>query len=372
MSSNLSSCDRVMLLGFQLPTRISDTRAYCLSSHNSLISALKTTLSGLSICKICLKMEERKSKIVIFGGSGYIGKYLVKASVSLGHPTYVYTRPLNAQTSSSKSQLCKEFNHMGVTLVQGEFEHEQILAVIKEVDIVICALPYPQVMEQLKIIDAIKVAGNIKRFLPSDFGVEEDRVNPLPPFQAFLDKKRKIRREIEASEIPYTFISANCFGAYFFNYLVRPYDKNNHTIVYGNGDAKAVLNYEEDIAMYSIKAANDPRTCNRVVIYRPSKNIISQNDLISLWEQKSGNNFLKDFVSEEEIINLSQTLPSPQNIPVSILHSVFVRGDMMNFELGEDDLEASQLYPDYEYTSIDELLNIFLLHPLPPASAAFE
>lgn len=45
---------------------------------------------------------------------------------------------------------------------QGEFEHEQILAVIKEVDIVICALPYPQVMEQLKIIDAIKVAGNIK------------------------------------------------------------------------------------------------------------------------------------------------------------------------------------------------------------------
>jgi len=63
-------------------------------------------------------MEGRKSKIVIFGGSGYIGKYLVKASASLGHPTFVYTRPLNAQTSSSKAQLCKDFNHMGVTLVQ--------------------------------------------------------------------------------------------------------------------------------------------------------------------------------------------------------------------------------------------------------------
>lgn len=46
--------------------------------------------------------------------------------------------------------------------VQGELEHEQILAVIKQVDIVICALASPQVMEQLKIIDAIKVAGNIK------------------------------------------------------------------------------------------------------------------------------------------------------------------------------------------------------------------
>jgi len=63
-------------------------------------------------------MEGSKSKIVIFGGTGYIGKFLVKASVSLGHPTFVYTRPLTAQTSSSKTQLCKEFNHIGVTLVQ--------------------------------------------------------------------------------------------------------------------------------------------------------------------------------------------------------------------------------------------------------------
>jgi len=69
----------------------------------------------------------------------------------------------------------------------------------------------------------------------------------------------------------------------------------------------AVLNYEEDIAMYSIKVANDPRTCNRVVVYRPSKNIISQNDLILLWEQKSGQNFHKDFLTEEEIVNLSES-----------------------------------------------------------------
>lgn len=74
----------------------------------------------------------------------------------------------------------------------------------------------------------------LQRFLPSDFGVEEDRVNPFPPFQAVLDKKRKIRREIEAAGIPYTFVSANCFGAYFVNYLLRPYE----ITVYGNGDTK--------------------------------------------------------------------------------------------------------------------------------------
>ncbi|CAJ2648190.1 unnamed protein product [Trifolium pratense] len=97
--------------------------------------------------------------------------------------------------------------------------------------------------------------------------------------------------------------------------------------------------------------ANDPQACNRIVIYRPSKNIISQNELISLWEQKTA-------------------LPPPQDIPISIIHSAFVRGDHI-FDLKDDDLEASQLYPDYNYKSIDQLLDKFLVDPPPPASAAF-
>jgi len=54
----------------------------------------------------------------VFGGTGYIGKHLVKASLSLGHPTFVYTRPLTSQTPPSKIQLCKDFTSMGVTLLQ--------------------------------------------------------------------------------------------------------------------------------------------------------------------------------------------------------------------------------------------------------------
>lgn len=41
-------------------------------------------------------------------------------------------------------------------------EHEKLVSVIRDVDVVISALPYPQVFDQLKILDAIKVAGNVK------------------------------------------------------------------------------------------------------------------------------------------------------------------------------------------------------------------
>ncbi|XP_059631976.1 eugenol synthase 1-like [Cornus florida] len=313
--------------------------------------------------------SEVSSKILVFGGTGYIGSYMVKASIYNGHPTYVYSRP-----DCPKTDLLQEFQSMGVTLIKGGLdEHEKLVSVLRQVDVVISVLAAPQVLDQLKIIDAIKVAGNIKRFFPSDFGCEEDRVIALPPFQAMLDSKKKIRRAIEAAQIPYTFVSANCFGAYFVNYLLHPHDPQRDDItVYGTGEAKAVLNYEEDIATYTIKVATDPRTCNRVVIYRPSPNIVSQLELISLWEKKTGRMFKRVHVSEDEIVKLSETLPHPGNIPVAILHSIFVKGVLMSYELAEDDLEASKLYPDLKYTTIEQLLDIFLHNPPKPASAAFE
>ncbi|XP_059630018.1 eugenol synthase 1-like [Cornus florida] len=65
-------------------------------------------------------------------------------------------------------------------------------------------------------------------------------------------------------------------------------------------------------------------------------------------------------------------LPHPGNVPVAILHSIFVKGVLISYKLAEDDLEASRLYPDLKYTTIEQLLDIFLHNPPKPASAAFE
>lgn len=113
-------------------------------------------------------MESVLSSILIFGGTGYIGRYMVKASVKMGHPTYVYSRPTTPQTHPSKIELLKEFQSMGVNIVQGELdEHEKLVLVIQQVDVVISALAYPQVLDQLNIIDAIKVAGTTKGHFPT-------------------------------------------------------------------------------------------------------------------------------------------------------------------------------------------------------------
>lgn len=63
----------------------------------------------------------------------------------------------------------------------------------------------------------------------------------MPPFEAYLEKKRRVRRAVEAAEIPYTFISANCFGAYFVNVLLRPHEPHDDVVIYGSGEAKGTF-----------------------------------------------------------------------------------------------------------------------------------
>ncbi|XP_018722671.2 eugenol synthase 1 isoform X2 [Eucalyptus grandis] len=271
--------------------------------------------------------EAEPSRILIFGGTGYIGKHIARASVAFGHPTCIYARPAGPRTKPLNLDLRREFRSTGIRIIE--------------------------------------------RFVPSDFGCEEDKITPLPPFEEFLEKKRKIRRATEAAGIPFTFVATNCLAAYFINVLLHPHSPHDEIVVYGDGEANAVLNYEEDVGKYTIKVANDPRACNRVVSYRPKPSIISQHQLISLWEEKTGRSFKRVYVPEEDLVKLSQTLPPPENIPVSILHSIFVKGDLMSYEIDDDDLEVSRMYPEMQLTTIDQLLNIFLTDPPEPARAAF-
>lgn len=56
---------------------------------------------------------------------------------------------------------------------------------------------------------------------------------------------------------------------------------------------------------------------------------------------------------------------------MALLHNIFVKGDQMRYEVTEEDLEASKLYPDYNYTSIDKYLDVCLVDPPKPKLAAF-
>lgn len=305
-----------------------------------------------------------KSKILFIGGTGYIGKFIVEASAKAGHPTFALVRE-STLTNPARSTVVESFKNLGVKFLHGDlYDHDSLVKAIKQVDVVISTVGHAQLADQVKIIAAIKEVGNVKRFFPSEFGNDVDRTHAVEPAKTAFGIKSQIRRTVEAEGIPHTFVSSNFFAGYFLPTLAQPgatAPPREKVVILGDGNAKAIFNKEADIGTYTIKAVDDPRTLNKILYIRPPANIYSFNDLVSLWEKKIGKTLERVYVPDEQVLKNIQESAFPLNVVLSIGHAVFVRGDHTNFEIEPSfGVEASQLYPDVKYTTVDEYLNQFV------------
>ncbi|XP_061353249.1 phenylcoumaran benzylic ether reductase POP1-like [Gastrolobium bilobum] len=305
-------------------------------------------------------MAAADSKILIIGGTGHIGKFIVEASVKAGHPTYLLVRE-SPISNPVKATMIEKFKSLGVNLVLGDInDHESLVKAIKQVDVVISAVSYMHLPVQFKIISAIKEAGNVKRFFPSEFGNDVDRAHRVDKATNIFYTKAQIRRTIEAEGIPYTYVVANFFMGHFLpnwsdlRTIVAPLDV---AIVLGDGNPKAVFNKEEDVATYTIKTVDDPRTLNKSLYIRPPANTLSFNDLVSLWDKMIGKTLERVYIPEEQVLKKIQESSFPVNMALSICHAAYVKGDHTNYEIEPSfGVEASELYPDVKYITVDEFI----------------
>ncbi|XP_057817631.2 bifunctional pinoresinol-lariciresinol reductase 1 [Cryptomeria japonica] len=310
-----------------------------------------------------------KSRVLIVGGTGYIGKRIVKASIALGHPTYVLFRP-QVISDIDKVQMLLSFKQLGVKLVEASLDdHQRLVDALKQVDVVISAVSggvlRHHILEQLKLVEAIKEAGNIKRFLPSEFGMDPDIMeHALQPGNITFINKRKVRRAIEATSIPYTYVSSNMFAGYFAGSLAQfdgsmmpPRDK---VFIYGDGNVKGVWVDEDDVGTYIIKSIDDPQTLNKTMYIRPPMNILSQKEVIEIWERLSGQKLDKIYISSQDFLTDMKDKSYEEKIVRCHLYQIFYRGDLYNFEIGPNAIEATKLYPEVKYVTMDSYLERYV------------
>ncbi|KAL3497958.1 hypothetical protein ACH5RR_040690 [Cinchona calisaya] len=309
-----------------------------------------------------------KSKVLVVGGTGYIGKRIVKACLDQGHETYVLQRP-DIGLDIDKIQMLLSFKKQGAHLVEASFsDHQSLVDAVKLVDVVISTISgvhfrSHNILMQLKLVEAIKEAGNIKRFLPSEFGMDPARMgNALEPGRVTFDEKMTVRKAIEEAKVPFTYVCGCCFAGYFvgnlsqLGTLVPPREK---VYVYGNGNIKVVYADEDDIATYTVKTIDDPRTLNKTVYLRPPENILTQKQLIEKWEKLVGRELEKCSISAQDFLAPMKELDYASQVGVGHFYHIFYEGCLTNFEAGEDGKEASELYPEVQYTRMDSYLKIY-------------
>ncbi|XP_058103722.1 bifunctional pinoresinol-lariciresinol reductase 2-like [Magnolia sinica] len=106
------------------------------------------------------------SRVLIVGGSGHMGRRMVRASLALGHPTYVLFRDENIN-DMEKVELLLDLKQEGAHLVSGSFDdRDSLVRAVKDVDVVISTVAgnhiQDAILEQLKLVDILKEMGHIK------------------------------------------------------------------------------------------------------------------------------------------------------------------------------------------------------------------
>ncbi|EFJ24689.1 hypothetical protein SELMODRAFT_414678 [Selaginella moellendorffii] len=299
--------------------------------------------------------------------TGYIGRHIVNACLEQGHPTFVQVRP-EAARDVEKVQLVLSFRRAGAKIFWVSLDdHDELVKLLKQVDVVICTVSHFH-LEQYKLINAIKEAGNIKKFYPSEFGTDVDRNPHIPPGDKLFTDKVAIRRTVEALGIPYTYISANCFMGFFLasfaqlEPLSKFFPPRDSVVIHGDGNVKIVWMAEKDIGTYTAKSIDDPRTLNRTVYFRPPKNVLTMNEQVAIWESKIGKALKKSYLSEKELFAKyiqDEKHPWLTRAAPAHMYEIFHRGDLY-FDFGPDDLEASVLYPEMGYTTTESYLELFV------------
>ncbi|KAI7752531.1 hypothetical protein M8C21_015882 [Ambrosia artemisiifolia] len=243
---------------------------------------------------------ETKSKVLIIGGTGHLGKRLVKASLEQGHETYVLQRP-DVGVNIEKVQMLLSFKKHGAHLVNGSFhDHQSLVDAVKQVDVVICAMSgdfhissHPLLL-QLKLVAAIKEAGNVK-----------------------------VKYLYACTDVP-------------------------------------IFVDEDDIAAYTIKTIDDPRTLNKTLYIRPPANILSQRQLVEIWEKLIGKVLKKSSLSEKQFLDSLKEKDYIEQAAMTHFYHFFYEGCLANFEIGDDAEEASDLYPDIKYTRVEDYLKQYI------------
>ena len=208
-----------------------------------------------------------------------------------------------------------------------------MLQACKAVDSVLSVITWAS-GDEGTLVRAVKDAG-VKRFIPSVFGV--DFAVAAPGSCLVFDNWSATHQSVKAASIPYMLVHCNGFFTYWVDTLgdltrlggkLPPAEVN----VYDDGNVKGAFVSEPDIASVTVRALNDPKMQEKEV--RITQNMMTQNEIIDLWQEMSGRPVKKVFVPASDVERLIASFTAPDQrgmLAATQLHRAFwLRGEASN------------------------------------------
>lgn len=147
------------------------------------------------------------SKILIFGGTGTIGRYITTALLR-AKPSFqqvvLFTSPNGAK---EKAQQLERWKTQGLSVIVGDLTSEaDVTAAYSGVDTVISAVGRGGLQHQIDLLRLAEGSQSVKWFLPSEFGTDiehNDKSPNEPPHQLKLQVRKYVRENLKRVKVTY-------------------------------------------------------------------------------------------------------------------------------------------------------------------------
>ncbi|BBG94433.1 NAD(P)-binding Rossmann-fold superfamily protein [Prunus dulcis] len=283
----------------------------------------------------------KNGRILIVGATGFIGRFVAEASLDAGQPTYVLIRP--GPHDPSKADIIKSLKDRGAIILHGVISDKALMEKLlreHEIEVVISAVGGTTILDQIILVEAIQAVGTIKRFLPSEFGHDVDRADPVEPGLTMYLEKRQVRRCVEKSGCPtltFAAIPLLLGPTSTTSILLRFLPPLDQFQIYGDGNVKGMIHILLGFFCWA-------------------------NPLFLLTQTALILHTVDDIRTEDDLLTIAAEKRIPESIVASFTHDIFIKGCQVNFPVdGPHDVEIGTLYPGESFRTLDECFNDFLL-----------
>ena len=258
-------------------------------------------------------MASKARNILIFGGTGNIGQWIIKAIVEnksdFGSIT-IFTSP---NTYSKKADYVKQLKSKGVEFILGDVTSESdVYGSLNGFDTIISAVGRPVLETQVLLVKLFDKHPDVKRFFPSEYGtdIDYDETSKDEPTHQLKLKVRAALKEVKNLE--YTYVVTGPFAdaeAGFFLSASAPesekagtFDiKRKRAVVLGTGDEKLGLTTMRDTGRLVVAALKHPEESKNTALKVNSFEATSNEVVKEFEKQINGQSWDVSKTSLEEL-----------------------------------------------------------------------
>jgi len=305
--------------------------------------------------------------VLVVGATGRLGRHFMDVLLKEGQGVSALVRN-EGEPHAERARLLESFVARGAKVIAGSLEDSAALARACEgvTEIVSCIDHRPDhLMQQAALAQAAARAGTVRRIMPSQFGIDSRLYGEARVEHG--DVKRRVQDEVARAGVPATFVHTNGLASEWVGSLgqlglARP--PREEVEVYGDGHTRFSTVAIEDVARYAVRALFDPAAADRHVVVIPPGNLLSQNQLIGLWERKARVTLKRREVDramlDERIASLAQDASKkPQFAMAQLVRAAWLDGLGDGRRLS-DVVDAVKAYPDIDYVRAADYLDRYL------------